>query len=112
MLERKSVEVDGQPAGCLPPAGPGPASGRYVIGTADASGRLTVVFDPSAPLHAGIASRHRVTALGGGYCRLEPSLRRAVVRGSSQRFGREPDRSLTLRILASALPGWSIEAAD
>lgn len=106
-----TVEVDGRRVEVILPAQAQAAEGKFVLGV-KAGGDLVLAFDPGAAMHADIGRRFGLRVLGGGFCRLEPGRRQALLWGSSGQFGREPDRQLTRLALEAALPGYQVAEAD
>ena len=81
------------------------AAGKYVVGLrAGEEAHLVIVFDESASFHRDIALRHRLRPRGGGWLELSARKKRIHLSGRSAVYGREPDRSLTARVLSIAFP--------
>ncbi len=86
--------------------------GKFLVGRSLFDARLTLVFDDSAEFHKDIALGYNLRPLGGGWCEIDHDARRARLSGSSQAFGQEPDRSLSLGWIAACLPGYRCKEVE
>ena len=50
--------------------------------------------------------------VGGGNIEVDPEEKRIRIRSSSSRYGREPDRQLTVRMLQVAFPDYQVKSDD
>lgn len=94
--------------------GDGPkVAGKYLVGRplTEPTG-LVLAFDDAAEFHKDLAHDHGLRPLGGGWCEIDHGARRVRLSGSSQAFGREPDREQALAWLRACLEGYRCEEFD
>lgn len=87
------------------------ACGKYIV--ARNNDRLIIAFDESAEFHFDlVADLGAVDPLGGGWLVLDEPAGRLELSGSSESYGREPDREMTLRALRTVYPALHCSAID
>lgn len=86
----------------------GHTAGKYLVGR-HCMERMIVafVFDATAPFHPVIAKHYRLEPLGGGHSVIDPKNSSIWIGGSSDTYGADPDRELTVQVLTAALPGYT-----
>lgn len=86
----------------------GTVAGKYVVGRHRLySNVVAFVFDATASFHPVIAKQYQLIPLGGGRFLLDHNSASIWIGGSSETYGTDPDRELTVRALSAALPGYT-----
>jgi len=86
----------------------GQTNGKYLIGRHRVDKTIIAfVFDAAAPFHPVIAKQYRLDPWGGGHFVIDPKNASIWIGGSSDTYGPDPDRELTVQVLSEALPDYT-----
>jgi hypothetical protein len=87
----------------------GVQSGKYIVGRHATMHRiLAVVMDARFSFHPALAKAYRLHPFGGGRFAIDQEAACIHIFGISEALGAEPERELTRKALAAALPNFTI----